>query len=99
MMRLLLCLILLAVAGCSGRDRTVRMAPGPMAGPAPGGPAAGGGFAWARSDGQRMAGNPELTGQAQADIAACGAETPPRAARGVPGEECMRARGYYVRPV
>src|SRR6476660_4582243 len=98
MMRLLLCLVLLAAAGCSGRDRTVRAAPGPMAGP-PAGPAAGGGFAWARSDGQRMAGNPELTGQAHADIAECQAEAPPRAPWGVPGEPCMRERGYYIRPV
>jgi hypothetical protein len=56
-------------------------------------------YAWARSDGQRMAANPELTAQAQADIAECQAETPPRAARGVPGEPCMRERGYYVRRV
>ena len=41
----------------------------------------------------------ELTAAAQADIAACGAEAPPRAARGVAGEPCMRERGYYIRPV
>src|SRR3954471_24296722 len=41
-------------------------------------------YAWARSDGQRMPANPELTAQAQADIAECQAETPPQAARGVP---------------
>ncbi len=46
-----------------------------------------------------MAGNTELTGKAQADIGACGAEAPPRAAQGVPGEACMRERGYYIRPV
>jgi hypothetical protein len=56
-------------------------------------------FAWARSDGQRIAGNPELTENAQSDIAACQAETPPQAARGVPGEACMRTRGYYIRPI
>ena len=48
--------------------------------------------------GHRVA-NPELTAQAQADIAECQAETPPRAAWGVPGEPCMRERGYYVRRV
>ena len=62
-------------------------------------PAVWPGFAWARSDGQRMAGNPDLIAKAQADIAACQAEAPPRAAKGVPGEPCMRERGYYVRTV
>jgi hypothetical protein len=90
MIRPLLCLALLVVAGCSGRERVAR---------APQGPVAPAGFAWARSDGQRMAGNPELTEKAQADIAACQAETPPQAPRGVPGEGCMRARGYYIRPI
>src|SRR3954452_16939400 len=59
-------------------------------------------YAWARADGQRMAANPELTAQAQADIAECQAETPPRAAWGVPGQPCMRERrerGYYLRQV
>jgi hypothetical protein len=46
-----------------------------------------------------MAGNPDLIAQAQADIADCQAEAPPHAARGVPGEPCMRERGYYIRPV
>ena len=46
-----------------------------------------------------MAGNPDLIAQAQADIAACQAEAPPRTAKGVPGEPCMRARGYDVRTV
>ena len=44
-------------------------------------------------------GSPELIGQAQADIAECQAEAPPRAPWGVPGEPCMRERGYYIRPV
>jgi hypothetical protein len=46
-----------------------------------------------------MAANPELIAQAQADIAACQAEAPPRAAQGIPGEPCMTERGYYIRPV
>ena len=46
-----------------------------------------------------MTGNPNLIANAQADIAACQAEAPPRAAQGVPGEPCMRERGYYVRLV
>jgi hypothetical protein len=43
--------------------------------------------------------NPDLIAHAQADIAECQAEAPPRAAKGVPGEPCMRERGYYIRPV
>ena len=46
-----------------------------------------------------MAGNPDLIAHAQADIAECQAEAPPRAAKGVPGEPCMRERGYYIRSV
>src|SRR3954462_13600443 len=56
-------------------------------------------YAWASADGQRMAATPELTAQAQADIVECQAETPPRAAWGVPGQPCMRERGYYLRRV
>ena len=56
-------------------------------------------FAWARVDGQRMADNPDLTAQAQANLAACKAETPPVAAVGVRGEACMTERRYYVREV
>ncbi len=95
-MRQFACLLLLLVAGCNARERTTAAAP-PAA--VPPSPAPSASFAWARSDGQRMAGNAELSGKAQADIAACGAEAPPRAAQGVPGEPCMRERGYYVRPV
>lgn len=54
-------------------------------------------FAWARVDGQRMADNADLSAQAQADLAACRAETPPVAVVGVRGESCMKERGYYVR--
>jgi hypothetical protein len=54
-------------------------------------------FAWARVDGQRMADNAELSAQAQADLTACKAETPPVAVVGVRGESCMKERGYYVR--
>lgn len=46
-----------------------------------------------------MAANPDLIAKAQADIAECQAEAPPRAARAVPGEPCMRERGYYIRPI
>jgi hypothetical protein len=56
-------------------------------------------FAWARLDGQRITDNPDLTAQAQTDLAACKAETPPVAAVGVRGEVCMTERGYYVREV
>jgi hypothetical protein len=44
-----------------------------------------------------MADNADLSAQAQADIAACKAETPPIAVAGVRGERCMKERGYYVR--
>ena len=95
-MRVWACLVLLVLVGCSrSSDRTTAV-PGPAAVP-PAGPSAS--FAWARSDGQRMAGNPDLIAHAQADIAECQAEAPPRAAKGVPGEPCMRERGYYIRPV
>ena len=95
-MRVWTCLVLLVLVGCSRSSERNAAVPGPAAAP-PAGPSAS--FAWARSDGQRMAGNPDLVATAQADIAACQAEAPPRAAKGVPGEPCMRERGYYIRPV
>ena len=95
-MRGFACLALLLLAGCSRSPERAAAVQGRVAAP-PAGPSAM--FAWARSDGQRMAGNPELIGQAQADIAECQAEAPPRAPRGVLGEPCMRERGYYIRPV
>src|SRR5215218_6952352 len=95
-MRVLACLVLLVLVGCSRSSERTAAVQGRTAAP-PAGPSAN--FAWARSDGQRIAGNPDLVGQAQADIAECQAEAPPRAAKGVPGEPCMRERGYYIRPV
>ena len=94
-MRLWACLMLLVLVGCSRSSERSTAAHGRPAAP-PAGPSAS--FAWARSDGQRMAGDPDLIAQAQADIAECQAEAPPRAAKGVPGEPCMRERGYYIRP-
>ena len=96
MMRVWAGLVLLLLVGCSRSSERTIAVPGPAAAP-PTGPSAS--FAWARSDGQRMAGNTDLIAQAQADIADCQAEAPPRAAKGVPGEPCMRERGYYIRPV
>ena len=95
-MRVWACLVLLVLVGCSRSSERTRAVSGPAAAP-PAGPSAS--FAWARSDGQRMAGNPDLIAKAQADIADCQAEAPPRAVKGVPGEPCMRERGYYVRTV
>jgi hypothetical protein len=73
----------------------------PVQAPAPTGPDVGGSapkLAWARTDKRLISGNPELTAQAQADIAECYAVSPPvRTAAGVPGEPCMEKRGYYVR--
>jgi hypothetical protein len=57
-------------------------------------------LAWARNDGQLISGSPELTARARADIAECGAATPPvRTNSGVVGEGCMKARGYHVREI
>ena len=105
-MRRLACLVVLVLAGCSRSAERFGAGPGPVAAPVGSGPVAGpvrsgpaAKYAWARSDGQRIAANPELIEEAQADIAACQAESPPRAAQGVPGEPCMRERGYYVRQV
>ena len=95
-MRVWACLVLFVLLGCSRLSERSAAVPAPAAA-APAGPSAS--FAWARSDGQRMAGNPDLIAHAQADIAECQAEAPPRAAKGVPGEPCMRERGYYIRPV
>jgi hypothetical protein len=95
-MRVWACLVLFVLLGCSRLSERSAAVSTPAA-VAPAGPSAS--FAWARSDGQRMAGNPDLIAHAQADIAACQAEAPPRAAKGVPGEPCMRERGYYIRPV
>ena len=95
-MRVLACLVLLVLVGCSRFSERTAAVQGRAAVP-PAGPSAS--FAWARSDGQRMAGNTDLIAMAQADIGECQAEAPPRAARGVPGEPCMRERGYYIRPV
>ena len=95
-MRVWACLVLFVLLGCSRSPERRAAVPAPAAVP-PAGPSAS--FAWARSDGQRMAGNPDLIAHAQADIAECQAEAPPRAAKGVPGEPCMRERGYYIRPV
>ena len=54
---------------------------------------------WARTDGQRISGDADLTAQARADIARCGAESPPSVPKGAPGESCMRNQGYYVRTI
>ena len=97
-MRWFACLVVvLLLAGCGRSAERVGAVQGRVAPPVASTPAET--YAWARSDGQRMAANPELTAQAQADIAECQAETPPRAAWGVPGQPCMRERGYYVRRV
>ena len=88
-------LVVLLLVGCSKSSERVTAVQSPVAEPARAGRAAQ--YAWARSDGQRMVGNPDLIADAQADIAECQAEAPPRAAQGVPGEPCMHERGYYVR--
>ena len=61
-------------------------------------PAAVAGYMWARSDGQRLTGSASLTVQARSDLSECGAPSPPPAAVGVPGETCMKERGYFIRP-
>ena len=96
-MRRFACLVTLLLVGCSRSAERVGAVQDPIDRPVGSAPAAT--YAWARSDRQRITASPELTAQAQADIADCQAETPPRAARGVSGEPCMRERGYYVRLV
>ena len=54
-------------------------------------------FRWARSDGQRISGNAELTAKAREDLVACKADAPPRVPTGAGGEACMKERGYHVR--
>src|SRR3954451_23329757 len=62
------CLVLFVLLGCSRLSERSAAVPAPAAVP-PAGPSAS--FAWAQSDGQRMAGNPDLIAHAQADIAEC----------------------------
>ena len=50
------------------------------------------------TDGQPMADNPDLTAQAEADLAACKAETPPVAAAGVRGSRQKRLSDCLSRP-
>jgi|GEM_PF-7072705 hypothetical protein len=81
--------VILTVAGCAPRQaqRTIAEMPSNMV--------------WARADGQRMAGNPTLTRQGQADLQQC------RALASVNGKEaqydlkllngCMTSRGYVER--
>jgi hypothetical protein len=89
-MRRFACLVVLLLVGCSKSNERVTAVQSPVAAPAEAGPAAK--YAWARSDGQRIAANPDLIAEAQADIAECQAEAPPRAAQGVPG--CSRRALY-----
>ena len=100
-MRRFACLVVVLLAGCSRSGERVGAVHDPVVAPvpAPAGSTPAVKYAWARSDGQRITASPELTAEAQADLAECQTETPPRAARGVPGEACMRERGYYVRLV
>lgn len=103
---------LIVLAGCvSTEQRAVAPSPSeppPVASPAL--PAEGAqasrtpqvtreGFSWARSDGQRISGNAELTARARADLIECKADAPPRVAVGAGGEACMKEKGYYVRAV
>lgn len=83
------------LSACTGRSGPV--APRVAAAPPP---AAAENYVWARNDGRRMADNPELLRQGQADQAAC------RASAGGGGAlnmqafvSCMEARGYSRRPV
>ena len=94
-----LSVLLLALGGCVPNAPVVAVITPPST-PAPVvnvDPALPKGFAWARIDGQLLSGSQERTAQARSDIAGCKAETPPSAAEGVPGQECMRERGYYIR--
>jgi hypothetical protein len=57
-MRRFACLVVLLLVGCSKSAERVTAVQSPVAAPPVAGPAAQ--YAWARSDGQRMAGNPDL---------------------------------------
>src|SRR4051794_28397679 len=89
--------LILTLTGCASNTPAVAVRAPRQASAVPADPSARKGFAWARIDGQLLSGSPERTTQARSDIAGCKAETPPSAAEGVPGEECMRERGYYIR--
>ena len=89
--------LMLALTGCVSNRPGVEVRAPRQAPAFPADPSRPKGFAWARIDGQLLSGSPERTAQARSDIAGCKAETPPSAAEGVPGEECMRERGYYIR--
>ena len=57
-------------------------------------------YVWARNDGRRMAENPELLRQGQADKAACTASASTGGTFSLPAfTSCMEARGYSRRPV
>lgn len=78
------------LAGCS-RGPAPAVATAPVAGQSDN-------KAWARIDGRRMAGNPALTRQGQADLTACRTESavnPAAKLYDLPAlEACMQRRGY-----
>ena len=104
---------LLVVAGCVSTEERVVVPPSAPSEPppiaAPAAPAEAARptvnpsrqerFSWARSDGERISGNAELTAKARADLLECKADAPPKAAAGAGGEVCMKGRGYYVRAI
>lgn len=82
--------ILLSACGPTSR---ARMAPQQAAAPAEN-------YVWARNDGRRMADNPELLRQGQADQAACRASATSAGSLNIAAfTSCMEARGYSRRRV
>lgn len=81
------------LAGCSATDRSSR----PVAvAAAPSAPS----YVWARNDGQRMSGNPELLAQGRADQEQCRVSATSGGALNQSAfVSCMQARGYNRRDV
>ena len=97
-MRVLLVAISAAVllSACAPTTRTAVLTPSQSAAPAPQAES----YVWARNDGRRMAENPDLLRQGQADQAACRASASDASALNMQAfTSCMESRGYSRRRV
>ncbi len=95
-MRVLIAAVSAAVLVSACAPTTTRMSPASQSVAMP--PAEN--YVWARNDGRRMADNPELLRQGQADQAACRASANSLGTLNLQAfASCMEARGYSRRPV